>query len=91
MEPDWPEAAARLPETGYLEVFHHLGTYGNPEDEGTGGWLVRHVPITGEHFPPLVDAPEDLEVPHPVCQAVLLGTGFSLPRAVKFVDDAVAF
>lgn len=90
-EPDWPEPTARLPETGYLEVFHHLGTYGNPEDKDTGGWLVRHVPLTGEQFPPLVDGPEDLEVPHPVCQPVLLGTGFSLPRAVEFIDDAAAF
>lgn len=90
-EPDWPEPTARLPESGYLEVFHHLGTYGNPEDEDTGGWLVRHVPLTGEHFPPLVDGPEDLEVPHPVCQPVLLGTDFSLPRAVEFIDDAAAF
>lgn len=87
-ELDGPEPTAGLPETDYPEVFHHLGTYGNPEDEGTGGWLVRHVPLTGEEFPPLADGPEDLEVPHPVCQPVLLGTGFSLPRAVEFIEDS---
>lgn len=85
VESDWPESGARLPVSGYLEVFHHLGTYGNPEDDGTGGWLVRHVPSAGESFPPLVDAPDDLNIPHGVCQPVLLGTGFSVPRAVDFV------
>jgi len=24
-EADWPEAGARLPASGYLEIFHHLG------------------------------------------------------------------
>lgn len=85
-EPDWPEAGARLPASGYLEVFHHLGTYGNPEDDGTGGWLVRHVTAAGGDIPPMVDAPDDLELPHEVCQPVLLGTGFSVPRAVDFVE-----
>lgn len=84
-EADWPEDGARLPASGYLEVFHHLGTYGDVEDDATDGWLVRHVPLAGENFPPLVEAPEDLEVPHKVCQPVLLGTGFSVPRAVDFV------
>lgn len=89
--PNWPEASARLPGSGYLEVFHHLGTYGEPGDDQTGGWLVRHVPFDGEHFPTLVHPPEDLDVPHEVCQPVLLGASFSLPRAVEFVeaDDAV--
>lgn len=45
-ELDRPEPTARLPETGYLEMFHHVGTDVNPEDEGAGGWLVRHVPLT---------------------------------------------
>ena len=85
-EVDWPEPGARLPESGYLEVFHHLGTYGNPEDEDTAGWLVRHVPFPGEEFPPLISAPDDLDLPHEVCQPVLLGAGVSLPRSVDFVD-----
>lgn len=85
-EPDWPEPAPRLPESGYLEVFHHLGTYGNPEDDGTGGWLVRHIPFDEETVPPLVDAPDDLDVPQEVCQPVLLAAGFSVPSAVDFVD-----
>lgn len=84
--PDWPETGARLPETGYLEVFGHLQTYGNPEDEGTGGWLVRHVPFDGVSFPPLVDPPADLDLPHDVCQPVLLGAGFSVPRSVDYID-----
>lgn len=90
--PDWPEPGPRLPEIGYLEVFHHLGTYGNPEDDGAGGWLVRHVPFDGETIPPLVDAPDDLDVPHEVCQPVRLAGGFSLPRGVDFLDaeDAVS-
>ncbi|MCW4467213.1 YwqG family protein [Glutamicibacter sp. MNS18] len=86
-EPNWPEPSARLPESGYLEVFHHLGTYGNPEDVGTGGWLVRYLPLAGEEFPPLVSAPDDLDLPTDVCQPVLLGTGFSVPRAVDFTDS----
>src|SRR5699024_4749164 len=49
-EADWPEPGVRLPESGYLEVFHHLGTYGNPEDADTAGWLVQHVPFPGEEF-----------------------------------------
>ena len=84
-EPDWPEHAARLPESGYLEVFHHLGTYGNSEDDNTAGWLVRHVPPT-DAFPPLISAPRDLDLPQEVCQPVLLGAGLSLPRSVDFVD-----
>lgn len=86
IEPDWPEPVPRLPETGYLEVFHHLGTFGNPEDDNTGGWLVRHVPFDEHTVPPLVDAPGDLGVPQEVCQPVLLAAGFSAPRAVDFVD-----
>lgn len=86
IEPDWPEASARLPESGYLEVFHHLETYGNPEDDGTGGWLVRHVPFDGEHFAPLIEPPADLDVPHAVCQPVLLGAGFSIPSSADYVD-----
>ncbi|MFJ2621135.1 DUF1963 domain-containing protein [Glutamicibacter sp. NPDC087344] len=86
-ELDWPEPSARLPANGYLEVFHHLGTYGNPEDDGTGGWLVRHIPFDGETIPPLIDAPDDLDLPQDVCQPVLLATGFSLPRAVDFMDS----
>lgn len=85
VERDWPEPGARLPATGYLEVFHHLSTYGNPEDDGTGGWLVRHVPSDGVTFAPLVEGPDDLDLPHEVCQPVLLGTGFSVPRAVDMV------
>lgn len=91
MEPDWPEPEARLPESGYLEVFHHLGTYGNPEDDGTGGWLVRHIPFSEDGVPPLVEAPADVDVPQPVCQPVMLGAGFSLPRAVEFVEDDELF
>lgn len=89
-EPGWPEPSARLPEQGYLEVFHHLGTYGNPEDDGIGGWLIRHIPSDGETVPPLIDAPEDLDLPREVCQPVLLATGFSVPRAVDFTgaEDA---
>ncbi|MCT1829491.1 YwqG family protein [Brevibacterium luteolum] len=82
----WPEPGPRLPATGYLEVFHHLGTYGNVEDDGTQGWLVRHVPFDGETFPPFVDAPADLDVPHEVCQPVLLLAGFSLPSPMEYVD-----
>lgn len=85
-EADWPEPAARLPESGYLEVFHHLGTYGNPDDDGTDGWLVRHVPFDGEHFAPLIEPPADLDLPHAVCQPVLLSAGFSIPAAVDYVD-----
>ncbi len=85
-EADWPEPGARLPASGYLEVFHHLGTYGNPENDGTGGWCVRHVSVECGDFPPLVDAPDDLELPQEVCQPVLLGTGFSVPRAVDVVE-----
>ncbi|ACZ23223.1 hypothetical protein Sked_33280 [Sanguibacter keddieii DSM 10542] len=92
VERDWPEPGARLPATGYLEVFHHLGTYGNPEDDGTGGWLVRHVPSDGVTFAPLVEGPDDLDLPHEVCQPVLLGTGFSVPRAIDMVHaDKAAF
>lgn len=40
-EADWPEAGARLPASGSLEIFHHVGTYGNVEDEATGGWWRR--------------------------------------------------
>lgn len=92
IEPDWPEPAPRLPESGYLEVFHHLGTYGNRDDDDADGWLVRHVPFTEDTVPPLVDAPDDLDVPRGVCQPVLLATGFTVPAAVEFVDaDELTF
>lgn len=89
-EQTWPEASDRLPDSGYLEVFHHLGTYGNPEDDVSGGRLVRHVLFPGEDLPPLVDPPRDLEVPHVVCVPVLLATGFSAPCAIDFVQSADA-
>ncbi|WBL18790.1 DUF1963 domain-containing protein [Citricoccus sp. NR2] len=89
-EEDWPEPGARLPESGYLEVFHHLETYGNPEDDGTQGWLVRHVPwaVDADSFPALVSPPDDLDTPSEVCQAVWVHGGFSVPRAVDFTDDS---
>lgn len=86
----WPEASARLPSTGYLEIFHHLLTFGNPEDGNSSGWVVRHIPAADEDpFPTLVELPSDLDTPTEVCQAVwALGT-FSVPRSADFIgaDD----
>lgn len=84
----WPEPGARLPATGYLEIFHHLQTYGNPEDDGTQGWLVRHVPAGLEDpFPELVAPPSDYGTPTVVCQAVWPAAVFSVPRSADY-DDA---
>ena len=86
----WPEPGARLPSTGYLEIFHHLQTYGNPEDADSRGWLVRHVPAGHDDpFPALIEPPADTDTPTEVCQAVWESGTFSVPRAGDFTgaDD----
>lgn len=88
-ESEWPESAARLPTSGYLEVFHHLQTFGNPEDDQSGGWLVRHVTVEEDGpFPELVEPPDDLDTPTEVCQAVWALGLFSVPRAADYVEHA---
>lgn len=83
---------ALLPETGSLEVFHDLSSFGYyPEDEPSGAWLVRWVPdVPGR---PLVEGPGGGPEPTQVCQQVLPLPGFTIPywEDVESVLGAGAF
>ncbi len=75
-----PEAEA-LPDTGMLQIFHDLQTYGNAGDDPSG-WRVVWSPEPPEDgpWPELVDGPEDLDLPSEATQAGDFQVGFTLPN-----------
>ena len=72
-----------LPESGNLEIFHDLTSFGyDPDGEPSGAWLVRWVPDAAGR--PLVAGPgggvADVDPrPTEVCQQVLPVPGWSIP------------
>lgn len=87
----WPAGGIQegLPVSGHLQLFHDLQTHGgDPGDRGRAGWVVTWTPEAEDGpRPPLVDAPDDVDAPDPVCQLVLPYAGFTLPSSLDVVVE----
>lgn len=82
----WPDLREGLPNTGVLEAFHDLRSFGfEAEDKSNGGWVVRWVPEPDRSV--LADAPTDLDTPTEVCQAVLTMRGYTMPGGHNFAGS----
>ncbi|GAB3274472.1 YwqG family protein [Kineosporia babensis] len=81
-----PPLRADLPNTGFLQIFHDLSTYGyEPDDSARQGWLVRW--LSSREGLTFAVPPEDLDLPQPAAQVVLPMASFSLPSALDIAAD----
>lgn len=81
----WGTIEEGLPKYGYLEVFHDLETYGNPEDAESAGWLVRWLPEP-DHFN-VVEPPDDLETPSDACASFYGSPSYMIPSPLDIDDE----